>query len=111
MELTSQLAARGLWLNLSWHPRELNKEADDLTNEVFTRFDQSLRVPICFEDIMDTSMVLKRYVALGTSFYGDLAQMKAQNLAKKKRELSAALSGTAPKKQKFKKKISTLTPW
>jgi hypothetical protein len=111
MELTSQLASRGMWLNLQWRPREQNSEADDLTNEVYDRFDQSLRIPMCFEDILECSLVLKRYLALGTAFYGDLDTIKAANLEKRKREPRGSSGGGAQKKNKFKKKVSTLSPW
>ena len=38
LEMTSQLQARGLELNLQWLARESNQEADDLTNEKFDKF-------------------------------------------------------------------------
>ena len=39
MELTEQLREQGLDLNLEWQRRDLNKEADALTNEDFRGFD------------------------------------------------------------------------
>ena len=44
MELASQLASRDLALDLKWRRRDLNQEADDLTNEKFAAFDPRLRV-------------------------------------------------------------------
>ena len=46
MELAAQLDLRGAQLEASWVPRELNQEADDLTNELFEAFDQRLRIEV-----------------------------------------------------------------
>jgi hypothetical protein len=51
MELTAALAKRGLWLNLEWIPRELNVEADALTNLEFGSFDPALRIPVSWSDL------------------------------------------------------------
>ena len=40
-----------LKLNLGWRPRDQNQEADDLTNEVFDRFSQELRIPLQYTDL------------------------------------------------------------
>ena len=49
MELHALMEARGLWLHNEWTPRELNEEADALSNEEFAGFDPSLRVNVDLE--------------------------------------------------------------
>jgi hypothetical protein len=44
LELTMQLRARNINLDLRWQQRDANTAADSLTNRVFTGFDMSLRV-------------------------------------------------------------------
>ncbi|CAE8670254.1 unnamed protein product, partial [Polarella glacialis] len=83
MEFTSQLAKRRMWLQLKWAARELNTEADALTNDDFQLFDQAKRIPICYEQIMDASLVLKRYLRLGETFYQDLAEIKNERATTK----------------------------
>jgi hypothetical protein len=46
MELSEQLLGKGMALNLVWHNRDLNVEADALTNEDFRLFDPSKRIPV-----------------------------------------------------------------
>ena len=49
MELACLLAERQCDLQLSWRPREMNTEADALTNSDFRLFDPSLRIPVKLE--------------------------------------------------------------
>jgi hypothetical protein len=51
VELSEQLRARQFDLRLVWRQRDLNQEADDLTNGKFEAFDPSLRVPIVPADL------------------------------------------------------------
>ncbi len=46
MEIATQLELRGARLELSWAPRELNTEADALSNGVTSGFDDSLRIEV-----------------------------------------------------------------
>ena len=57
MQLSSSLARARLSLALRWRPREENVEADQLTNEVYTGFDQELRVEVSLEDL-DLSVLM-----------------------------------------------------
>jgi uncharacterized protein HemY len=50
-ELAEQLKLRQTELNLVWVPRDQNEEADELTNEEFSRFRSDLRVDIALESI------------------------------------------------------------
>ena len=49
MQLATELSSRRVWLDLRWTPRELNTEADDITNEIYDKFDINLRLPITWE--------------------------------------------------------------
>jgi hypothetical protein len=44
LELTEQLHLRNISLDLRWQARELNQAADDLSNSIFTDFDQVYRI-------------------------------------------------------------------
>ena len=44
MELAAQLRARGCVLDLEWRPRDLNQDADDLTEGRFDKFSEERRV-------------------------------------------------------------------
>ena len=51
MELSVQLEAAGLCLDLRWVPREQNVEADALTNEEFGDFSEQNRIEVTMEDL------------------------------------------------------------
>ena len=51
MEYLSQCEAMNIRCKLNWRPRDTNVEADDLTNERFSRFDAKLRVPVKWSDL------------------------------------------------------------
>ena len=51
MEAAAQMEARGLELSLRWAPREVNAEADDLSNFKFGGFDPNLRLHINLADM------------------------------------------------------------
>ena len=63
MQLATELSSRRMWLDLRWTPRELNTEADDITNEIYDKFDPNRRLPITWEiwpeDV--TELVLQHY--------------------------------------------------
>lgn len=46
VELSEQLRAYGTEMSLVWRRRDINQEADDLTNTVFDKFDMSLRIEV-----------------------------------------------------------------
>ena len=46
MELTEQLRKLDSTLHLRWLSRDLNVEADDLTNGIFTKFDLAKRIEV-----------------------------------------------------------------
>ncbi|CAE8640882.1 unnamed protein product, partial [Polarella glacialis] len=104
MEVTSQLAQRPMWLQLKWAARELNTEVDALTNYDFQLFDQAKRIPICYEQIMDASLVLKRYLRLGETFYQDLAEIKNERATTK-----MAVTGRLKKADRYRASNSQVT--
>ena len=76
MELSEVLYARGTRLHLGWLPRESNQEADDLTNEVFQRFDLRRRVEVDFSAL--PWRVLPALTAQGAAFTEHTAELRAQ---------------------------------
>ena len=79
MQLSSSLARARLTLALKWRPREENVEADQLTNEVYTGFDQGSQVEIALGDL-DLS-ILDLLVATRAEF--DEARNAAKEAARK----------------------------
>ncbi len=51
---------------MRWTLRELNKEADDITNEIYDKFDLNRRLPITWE------IFPKDVIELGLQHYSDL---------------------------------------
>jgi hypothetical protein len=77
MQLAVLLAARNLWLNLEWLPRTANTEADMLTNNDFSLFDPSLRVPVSWGQLDFT--VMNRVLESSRAF---TAEVEAQRSIK-----------------------------
>jgi hypothetical protein len=76
MELVRQLSSRQLWLALTWAPREENTAADSLTNGDFELFELGNRISLDWAELKTEFSDLSRYVALGESFYGEIAELK-----------------------------------
>ena len=74
MQLSSSLSRSRLSLGLRWRPREENVEADQLTNEDFTGFDESLRIDACWDDLQ--FKVLEDLVQTRESFVLEKARAK-----------------------------------
>ena len=74
MELSAQLQSRQLWLDLEWTPREANTEADALTNEDFTAFDERHRLPVDVGNL--PYMHMKKYLARGADLYAALERLR-----------------------------------
>ena len=74
MELSALLEARGQRLLLQWAPRELNEEADRLSNGVTTGFDPAKRVKV---DLQTAQwLVLEDLSQAGSEFYRDMQEEK-----------------------------------
>ena len=84
MELAVQLEKRAARLNLEWCPRELNQEADDLTNGKFEAFDPNKRVEVDLGTL--PFVVLPDILAEGTAFYTNaMALRDLQKFAREQR--------------------------
>jgi len=84
MELAVQLEKRAARLNLEWCPRELNQEADDLTNGKFEAFDPNKRVEVDLGTL--PFVVLPDILAEGTAFYTNaMALRDLQQFAREQR--------------------------
>ena len=82
MELSEQLRLRNSSLNLRWVPRELNQEADDLTNNRFDRFHEDLRIPIIQEDL--DFLVLKDINKAAGDLFAEICEKKKNKEPKTK---------------------------
>ena len=77
MELATTLELAGTWLDLKWQPRDENRYADALTNELFEVFDRTRRVSI---DINRASFpTMFRMLESGKSLFDSVAQAKVAN--------------------------------
>ena len=81
MQLSAALSKARLSLRLKWRPREENQEADDLTNDIFTRFDLGLRVAVAFEDL--DLRILEDLMNTRLSFEASRASARAAKAAVK----------------------------
>ncbi len=70
MEMSAQLEARGARLLAEWAPRELNQEADDLTNGIFEGFDPAKRLASGWGDL--DFLVLDRLLDEASAFQEDI---------------------------------------
>ena len=61
-------------MDLDWVPRELNQEADDLSNGIFDKFDPELRVPV--DQGMVQLLMLDRLMKEGAEYYDATARAK-----------------------------------
>ena len=101
MELAAQLDMRGATLEASWVPREMNQEADDLTNDLVGAFNPELRIEVDL-DQMDFK-VLSLFEKAAADFFlearGALARQAAEAPARptlpkgRRRERTGALLG------------------
>jgi hypothetical protein len=66
MQLATEFNSGRMWPDLRWTLRELNKEADDITNEIYDKFDLNRRLPITWE------IFPKDVIELGLQHYSDL---------------------------------------
>ena len=41
----------GIRCDLDWRPRDVNVEADDLTNQIFNKFEMNKRIQVSWEDL------------------------------------------------------------
>ena len=100
-ELSAQMQARAMALNLEWAPRDQNEEADALTNGDFSLFDTRKRVVVDLEEIR--WLVLPRMLVVAGSIYEAVQGRKAGRAP-------ARLEGPRPR-AKAKAKLRQREPW
>ena len=96
MELSETLRARNCELDLQWIPRDENQLADDLTNQVFTKFPMGCRVQFVGGDT--EWLVLSELMEKANEFHLELATEKKRKVAE-------------PAKARKVKKQKLLEPW
>ena len=76
MELAAQLESKRAVLEPDWAPRDLNQEADDLTNEVFGAFDPRQRVDVSMSNL--PWLVFTDLVSHARTFYADILAAQSE---------------------------------
>ena len=107
MEVACQLDRLQLDLELGWVPRAQNTEADDLTNERFTDFNEANRVHLDFERL--PFMIMGELMKKAGELDAELRLHKTSKEAKK-----AAMEGEAkeaPTKKRKKGEMRWKDPW
>ena len=99
MEMAEQMKARQLRLQVNWAPREVNAEADALTNQWFTGFDESKRIQVNLEAIQ--WKILPAMLEAGKDYYTELRG--AREAAKRERRPQL--------KRKAADSLRTRDPW
>ena len=84
-ELAAQLEARDVLLDVSWVPRELNAEADAITNGGISWLSGDLQVKPTFEELPFT--VLKDLLAASSIFYKNLEAVNVEGVTPTKKAL------------------------
>ena len=102
MQLALNMSRCKLVLDLQWRPRELNQEADDLTNEKYSDFSLTHRIPVCWSE-------------LDLSFLTECLQMQDELSNKiveaKETRKRAQLRGLESKKRSKAEKALDKTEW
>ena len=98
MELAERMAKHNTRLSVSWAPRDVNQEADDLSNGNFDGFDPALRVPLDLATVKWE--ILPQVLRDGAAFYDELAVVRA-----------AQPKGHAAKRQKKEEALRVRDPW
>jgi hypothetical protein len=101
LELCEWLRAGSLELSLSWLQRDLNKEADAITNEDFTGFDQNLRL-----EVVPSKIPWKVLTELMNSSQELYQQIGVQRELNKVRKAEKACKG-----QRRRKRLRASDPW
>ena len=106
MEMSEQLRSRSASLDLIWLPRELNQEADNLTNEIYTDFDEANRIHIG-EDTLKF-LVLGELQVSAQELYKDILTEKEK---KKGASHRPGNHMWARKKLGIKERLKWKAPW
>ena len=77
MEYLSYCESVGLRCHLDWRPREVNVEADDLTNQIFDKFEMNNRIHFRWEDL--ELPILSRLIPFAETFSKKKFEASASN--------------------------------
>jgi hypothetical protein len=105
MELVAQLDVKCALLDLRWVRRDENALADALTNDDFTNFTLSKRVPVDLATM--TWILLQDFMAAGAALYGQLDFEKAKRAA----SATAEPVGKGAVKTPRSKRLRFTDPW
>ena len=109
LELTEQLHARNLILDLRWQRREQNQAADDLTNGLFSQFDVSKRINPSLSSM--PWLVLPKLMVEAGDLHRIIEQKKKDRVSSNE-GLAMPRPTFLPKKRKLKKTGLRVTdPW
>ena len=110
LELTEQLQARNLQLDLRWQRRDQNQAADDLTNGIFLNFDAAKRSNPSLASM--PWRVLPKLMTDAGDLHRIMEQKKADRAVSSEQGMAIANRTFLPKKRKAKKAGLRVTdPW
>ena len=80
---------------MRWTPRELNTEADDITNEIYDKFDPNRRLPITWE------IFPKDVIELVLQHYSDLEdEIRVRRISKRVSDAAPVLQRKVRRRKK-----------
>jgi hypothetical protein len=82
MQLSILLAKKRVFLDLRWQPREMNSDADDLTNNRFDKFSPSLRIESSWDLLKPNMSVLMELLGMQEEFVDTLTILKTGKVQK-----------------------------
>ncbi len=97
MELSAQLETRGARLELAWVPRDLNSEADALSNGITDGFSEAARIPVDYGSMK--WLILDRILEAGAAFEAERSARRARTAtlhSAKRRAKKPGLKDTDP---------------
>jgi hypothetical protein len=104
MEIAARLNKSGKTLSLTWTPRGLNAEADELSNFIFKSFDPAKRIDISLETI--DFLVLHQALKQGEELYSLVEEVKT-----KKRPAPCTEPPVAHAPARRHKRLRERDPW
>ena len=100
MEIAARLDKHHMALSLQRRPREVNQEADDLSNMKFDAFDLAKRVPVDLSGI--SFLAMPEMLVAGSTLYTDIADRKH---ARKTKQVTEAALDITPIKITKKRRL------
>ena len=102
-ELSEQLRAQQTELSLEWVPRDQNEEADELTNEIFQRFDMNRRISV--DPLAMKWLIMDQLFKVAEGLYADVraARTAAPN--------AAEAGASRRRKRRPEERLRARDPW